>query len=183
MTTSRTKKSLPAPIETRREAIAAAAIELLAMHGAWGLSHRAIDKWLQFPMGSTSYYFRTRQALLEAAENLVFERDLACMLENTEPSGRIQGELLIQRWTAPDMRSTVLARLELMLEASRNPLLQAQMQVHRKHFLQKVKTAISAQENAVVTDAAIQANVAQFEGELLQRLAFGPPHTERSSQR
>jgi len=156
----------------RREAIAAAAIELLALHGAWGLSHRAIDKSLHLPLGSTSYYFRTRQALLEVAENLVFERDMTCMLETTDQSGDIQGTQLIERWTASSMRSTVLARLELMLEASRNPALQAQMLTHRTKFLQRVKLALAARGIAA-DEAVVLASVAQFEGALLQRLAFG----------
>ena len=175
MTNIQTDKSRTDAPLNRRDAIAAAAIELLAVQGAWGLSHRAIDKSLQLPMGSTSYYFRTRQALLEVAEQLVFERDMACMLENTDHSGNIQSMQLIERWTAADMRSTVLARLELMLEASRNPALKAQMLGHRTQFLENVKAAHAARGTSA-DEASVLASVAQFEGALLQQLAFGHGH-------
>ena len=52
--------------DSRREAIADAAIEIIAMEGLRALTHRAIDSRLDYPAGSTSYYLRTRQALIEA---------------------------------------------------------------------------------------------------------------------
>jgi len=50
----------------RREAICEASTALLARDGARGLTHHAVDRRLGLPLGSTSYYFRTRHALLEA---------------------------------------------------------------------------------------------------------------------
>jgi len=52
--------------ESRRDAIADAAIEIIATEGLRALTHRAIDARLDYPAGSTSYYLRTRQALIEA---------------------------------------------------------------------------------------------------------------------
>ncbi len=52
--------------DNRREAIADAAIEIIALEGLRALTHRAIDTRLGYPTGSTSYYLRTRQALIEA---------------------------------------------------------------------------------------------------------------------
>jgi hypothetical protein len=46
--------------------IADAAIGLLAAEGMRGLTHRTVDRAADLPKGSTSYYFRTRQALLQA---------------------------------------------------------------------------------------------------------------------
>ena len=51
---------------TRRSDLADAAIETLAAAGMRGLTHRAVDRRALLPEGSTSYYFRTRQALLQA---------------------------------------------------------------------------------------------------------------------
>ncbi|MFF5084622.1 TetR/AcrR family transcriptional regulator [Actinoplanes sp. NPDC000266] len=50
----------------RREAIADAAIAIVAREGLRSLTHRAIDKELGLPTGSTSYYARTRRDLIEA---------------------------------------------------------------------------------------------------------------------
>ncbi|SDL36900.1 hypothetical protein SAMN05421869_12541 [Nonomuraea jiangxiensis] len=41
------------------------AIRLLAAEGMRGLTHRAVDRAADLPDGSTPYYVRTRQALLE----------------------------------------------------------------------------------------------------------------------
>jgi AcrR family transcriptional regulator len=51
---------------SRREAIADAAVGVIADRGIRGLTHRAVDEAAGLPAGSTSYYFRSRAALLEA---------------------------------------------------------------------------------------------------------------------
>ncbi|RPA57001.1 TetR family transcriptional regulator [Gordonia oryzae] len=51
----------------RRCQIADAALGLAASGGTHALTHQAIDRRLDLPKGSTSYYFRTREALLLAA--------------------------------------------------------------------------------------------------------------------
>jgi DNA-binding transcriptional regulator YbjK len=58
--------------ETRRQAIARAALEILGMHGSRGLTHRAIDKYLDLPIGTTSAYFRRREDLVAAAVQRLF---------------------------------------------------------------------------------------------------------------
>ena len=50
----------------RRALIAASAVTIIAEQGPRALTHRAVDQSLELPAGSTSYYFRTREALLEA---------------------------------------------------------------------------------------------------------------------
>ncbi|WP_189544888.1 TetR/AcrR family transcriptional regulator, partial [Streptomyces gelaticus] len=52
---------------TRRKQLADAAIGTLAAEGMRGLTHRAVDQRAGLAEGSCSYYFRTRQALLQAA--------------------------------------------------------------------------------------------------------------------
>jgi AcrR family transcriptional regulator len=51
---------------SRREAIAEAAVTVIAEQGIRGLTHRAVDEAAGLPAGSTSYYSRTRASLLEA---------------------------------------------------------------------------------------------------------------------
>jgi DNA-binding transcriptional regulator YbjK len=50
----------------RRTLIAEAATAIIAHEGLRSLTHRAIDTHLDLPTGSTSYYYRTRDELLEA---------------------------------------------------------------------------------------------------------------------
>jgi AcrR family transcriptional regulator len=58
----------------RRGAIADAGIALVARDGIRALTHRAIDRELGLPAGSTSYYARTRRALIEALVHRLVER-------------------------------------------------------------------------------------------------------------
>jgi DNA-binding transcriptional regulator YbjK len=58
----------------RRTAIADTALEVIARDGLRALTHRAIDSALDYPAGSTSYYFRTKSDLLAAVAARLVER-------------------------------------------------------------------------------------------------------------
>ncbi|MFI7355303.1 TetR/AcrR family transcriptional regulator [Streptomyces avidinii] len=60
----------------RRTLIADTAIDLVAAAGLRGLTHRAVDGAAGLPAGSTSYYFRTRTALIGACYGRLAELDL-----------------------------------------------------------------------------------------------------------
>lgn len=59
----------------RRTVIADAAIATLAREGLRGFTHRAVDRTAGLAEGSTSYYFRTREALMSAALARLAELD------------------------------------------------------------------------------------------------------------
>ena len=61
--------------EERRDAIADAAIHLVATRGLRGLTHRAVDAEAGLPPGSTSYYLSTRKALLTACLDRMLAQD------------------------------------------------------------------------------------------------------------
>lgn len=118
-----------APGTSRRELITSAAIRTLASSGMRGLTHRAVDQAASLPPGSTSYYFRTRQALLQATvERLaaLSTADLAGFqaLTRSGPTGIEEVADAIARvlsgWLTVD-RDRVVARYELSLEATRRP--------------------------------------------------------------
>ena len=50
----------------RQEALLDAAIRVLGSGGPRQLTHRAVDAEAGVPVGSTSNYFRTREALVDA---------------------------------------------------------------------------------------------------------------------
>jgi DNA-binding transcriptional regulator YbjK len=52
--------------DQRRTDLADAAVRVLAHEGARGLTHRAIDAEAGFPRGTSSNYFPTRDAIIEA---------------------------------------------------------------------------------------------------------------------
>jgi AcrR family transcriptional regulator len=63
----------------RRQAIGDAAIGIVAREGLRSLTHRAIDRELDLPAGSTSYYARTRRQLIEAMVHRLANRTTADM--------------------------------------------------------------------------------------------------------
>ncbi|OBJ36853.1 TetR family transcriptional regulator [Mycolicibacterium mucogenicum] len=114
-------------VEDRRTVVAAGAIAALATRGARGLTHRAVDQLAGLPEGSTSYYFRTRAALLQACAEHLVARTVQVMGPALEEPAQIDlqelAELAAQAvcaWTAED-GSLVLARHELLLESARQP--------------------------------------------------------------
>ncbi|ADB35674.1 putative transcriptional regulator, TetR family [Kribbella flavida DSM 17836] len=113
--------------EDRRAAIADAAIQLVATSGLRGLTHRAVDTAAGLPPGSTSYYLRTRDALLAACVNRMLESDLAAQPGAGSSSAPATPAELAKLLTATVLQlvehraEDQLARYELSLEASRRP--------------------------------------------------------------
>ncbi|MER7250879.1 TetR family transcriptional regulator C-terminal domain-containing protein [Kribbella sp. NPDC000426] len=103
----------------RQDAIADAAIHLVATRGLRGLTHRAVDTEAGLPPGSTSYYLRTRNALLTACVSRMLTRDVSAM----PPAGADPVELMVAMTVgmARDRPDDLVARYELSLEASRQP--------------------------------------------------------------
>lgn len=64
-------------MDDRRTAICEAVLDLAAQGGNRAVTHGAVDKRLELPKGSTSYYFRTRSDLLRAAIEHLRERSRA----------------------------------------------------------------------------------------------------------
>src|SRR6185295_7041646 len=62
------------PNPERRAQLLDTAIDILADTGVGGLTHRLVDERAGLPSGTTSNYFRTRLALLEAATAHVAEQ-------------------------------------------------------------------------------------------------------------
>lgn len=115
----------------RRARIADAAISTLAKEGMRGLTHRAVDQAAELPQGSCSYYFRTRQALLEATVARLFELDTAALTPVSPMPEQFDLDLLVDLMTgfveraATVDRENLIARYELSLEATRRPELRA----------------------------------------------------------
>ncbi|WP_127504042.1 TetR/AcrR family transcriptional regulator [Actinoplanes solisilvae] len=110
----------------RRSLLADAGLRVLASSGARGLTHRAVDAEAEVPTGTTSNYFRSRDALLGALGERIMERfapDPAVVARLA--GGPYVGYLryILERTTAqPDLTR---ALIELRLEAARRPGLAA----------------------------------------------------------
>lgn len=114
--------------QQRRRELCDAAIQVLAEQGSRGLSHPRVDRQAGVPDGTTSYYYRTRAALLRGVAERVAELDTANLLSVTEestksdsPFGRIAQLVMMQGHGAGLMLNK--ARHELLLASTRDPAL------------------------------------------------------------
>ena len=70
----------------RRTQLLDAALAVVADKGMKGLTHRAVDAAAQVAEGTTSNYFRSRAALVEAVLDRLLELD-AGLLQDQGPAG------------------------------------------------------------------------------------------------
>ncbi|MGB6245507.1 TetR/AcrR family transcriptional regulator [Gordonia sp. (in: high G+C Gram-positive bacteria)] len=95
----------------RRDQIAEAGIRIIARRGVRALTHRAIDEERGLALGSTSYYARTRRALIDEIVRVLAERSIADLEEAARalvmPSGM----------SVPDARKELLDVLESAVTA------------------------------------------------------------------
>src|SRR5689334_1058026 len=111
----------------RRTQLADAGLDVLAAEGARGLTHRAVDAAAGLPAGTASNYFKTRDALLGALGERIFERltpDEAILepLAEREPGIELAIDYvhyIVKRLL--DRPELTLALFELRLEAARRP--------------------------------------------------------------
>ncbi|MEU0546099.1 TetR family transcriptional regulator [Nocardia sp. NPDC005978] len=114
----------------RRQALLDASIEVLAREGARGLTFRAVDKEADVPAGTASNYFPGRDALLVQVGNRYYERLVPSEEAMAKSRGPQTRESMTELMTEVvervfQFRTGYLAILELRLEATRRPELQA----------------------------------------------------------
>ncbi|WP_246843337.1 TetR/AcrR family transcriptional regulator [Allokutzneria sp. NRRL B-24872] len=113
---------------SRRELLADAAIDVLAREGGRGLTHRAVDREAQVPLGTTKNYYPTRNALLVAAARRMADEHSAAVqvLRDTTPAEVRPDQVrelypaMLTRAVHGD-RTQTLALFELYLEGVRRP--------------------------------------------------------------
>ncbi|MCP9622523.1 TetR/AcrR family transcriptional regulator [Nocardia otitidiscaviarum] len=115
----------------RRRALLDGAIEVLARDGARGLTFRAVDKEAAVPAGTASNYFTNRDDLLVQVGHRYYERlipsdETMAKLTQAPRTRETITELMtevVDRIT--NFRTGYIAQLELRLESTRRPELQA----------------------------------------------------------
>ena len=109
----------------RRNALADAGLTILAEQGARGLTHRAIDDAVGVPKGTTSNYFRTRDALISGLVHRISERLAPTPEFLADHSGREPSRALFTEYIRDIAdrllanRDVTIALFELRLEAVR----------------------------------------------------------------
>lgn len=132
----------PNPDQRRRE-LCDTAIRLLAEDGVKGVSHLKVDRKAGVPDGTTSFYFRTRSALLQAVAIRISELDLedltAAARSQSSPDAVTGGHpsalaTLVMRSARGARLVRTKARYELALQAVRDPLLDEAFRSYRDQF-------------------------------------------------
>ena len=161
------------PLSPRMALLLTAALRVVAEHGLRGLTHRAVDREAGLPEGSCSAYLRTRKALVlaltqhvanslaEDVEGLATELT-ACALGEEAAVEAVTG--FFMRWL--DERDLLLTRMELSLEAARDPEVAALLAAFRRRLIGLVESILSARgkdQGAALAETL----VASFDGVLL----------------
>jgi DNA-binding transcriptional regulator YbjK len=126
------------PASDRRRQIADAAIAVLARDGARGVNHRAVDRFLDLPDGSTSYYFPKRTDLLAATARRISDLNLVeaewARRQILDHPGALDARALAEQAVAgmlrrlkPSERARTIAYFEMTLDATRTPAHRALM--------------------------------------------------------
>ena len=173
MTASPSAETVPSP---RLRRLLDAALHVVADQGLRGLTHRAVDRQAGLPEGSCSAYLRTRKALLAALTEYVAGSLAAdCHRLAVDVQG-CPGDVdraieltmrLFQRWV--EERELLLAKLELSMEASRDPELAELLAGYRSRLVDVVDGIMAARDHEHSKERA-ETLVSSFDGILLAAL-------------
>jgi DNA-binding transcriptional regulator YbjK len=176
--------------ERRREEILRATLRLIGAHGAEAVTHRAVAEEARVPLSATTYYFDSKEQLLEQSL-------LLAAREETERLERLVLDLAPQSLTGDEWAEAVAADLggsvrddpathvalfELGLESTRTPTLRGELlqwQAAHVRLAEMGCRAVGSAEPAL--DAAIV--VAAIAGLMLQQLASDAPDFETAVMR
>jgi DNA-binding transcriptional regulator YbjK len=171
--------------ERRREEILRAALRVIGAHGADSVTHRAVAREAAVPLSATTYYFASKDELLE-------QTFLLAAREETERLERLVLALAPQSLTVADWAAAVSAQIasdveqdpakhvalfELALEAARTEALREELRRWQEAHLRLAEMGCRAVgSSAPELDARIVVSV--LSGLMLEQLASGHPDFE-----
>lgn len=172
---------------SRLDRIGDATLTVLAERGARGLTHRAVDEQASLPPGSTSYYARSRSALLQLA--LTRASALETANASMDTAGRLPGDSVALANLVADLlhrlvvarRAHTIARYELALEATRRAELRDVYDDMGAAF-QQLMTAALTHVGSRSPKRHGRALLAWCEG-VLFRATAGPDHADVPTRR
>lgn len=164
----------------RRTLLADAAVGVLADSGLRGLTHRAVDRAAGLPDGTTSAYFRTRQALLTALVRRLVELDQAELQAAGEAAGVPRGAedlvagiaALVERRLTGEGRRRTLARYACALESVHQPELR-EILAPRENAGRDLVRAFLAERGFADAEARTLTLLTSVDGLVFDRLTGG----------
>jgi DNA-binding transcriptional regulator YbjK len=160
----------------RRTEILDAALRVLAEHGMRGLTHRAVDAAAGIAPGSTSYYFRSRSALVTGCVDRLLALDRAVEVPEVaaaSPADLVDVLVAVTVGMATTGRHRTLARYELSLASVREPQLREAL-VEGGDVIRRLGARTLAAAGAVDPAAAAAELAALMDGLAFTALVRGP---------
>jgi DNA-binding transcriptional regulator YbjK len=171
------RAAVPAKGRPRRELLLEVTIELIAREGVDAVTHRRVAQLAEVPLGSTSYYFSSREEMLVDALATFGRQEIASLrarltdLPVRRPSGRRYVDELLE-FLAPQLGDDhwrTVAQYALLCEAARRPELAPVVREWTQQWwtvLEEVFVALKA------PDPALEAKMllAMLDGFLLEQL-------------
>lgn len=173
--------------ERRREEILRAALRVIGAHGADSVTHRAVAREAGVPLSATTYYFASKDELLE-------QTFLMAAREETERLERLVLALAPQSLAAEDWAAAVSAQIasdveedpakhvalfELALEAARTEALREELRRWQEAHLRLAEMGCRAVgSEAPELDARLV--VSALTGLMLEQLASARPDFEEA---
>ncbi|WP_432993368.1 TetR/AcrR family transcriptional regulator [Dactylosporangium sp. CA-233914] len=120
-------------METRRERLLDAAIEVIGGGGIRALTHRAVDAAAGLPAGSASNVFRTREVLVDGVVERFAERErvnwerIAAQVRPESPEELAEVLTRFAHLSTGPQRAVTLARYAILIEAAIRPALREQL--------------------------------------------------------
>lgn len=160
----------------RRTEVLDAALRVLAEHGMRGLTHRAVDAAACIAPGSTSYYFRSRSALVTGCVTRLLAIDEAVEVPEVAaapPADLADALVAVTVAMATTGRDRTLARYELSLAGAREPDLRAAL-VAGGDVIRRLGAHTLAAAGAADPAAAAAELAALMDGLVFTALVRGP---------
>ncbi|MET0423677.1 MAG: TetR family transcriptional regulator [Actinoplanes sp.] len=156
--------------QARRDALAAAALEIVAELGIGRTTHRAVAARAGLPLGATTYYFPTLDALIAAGMQRAIDIELAELrdwAEQLRAADDLAAALVMLTAQYLDDRRRAQIEYELYVAAARDPALRAPAMA----WLQGLHELLTPHVGPV----AARTVAALLDGAMLQALVTGDP--------
>jgi len=173
----------PPAAQPRREALVEAALRVLLRDGPRALSHRAVAGEADLPLAATTYYFSSKEELLEEALRRVAGSEAARLATLAEELGRVElrtaaGALGARALIAE--HGAALVKFEIYLEAARRPALRATCAAWIDAF-RALAAAVLRTGGVPDPEREARVLVAAIDGLMLQRLATSADPPEEAT--
>jgi len=141
-----------APGIERREHLLHTVLRLIAENGVSGVTHRAVAKEAGVPLGSTTYYFKTKDDMIRSALRFysqrmeqVMDEEALRAADRTLTVDQVVDSIanvMLQEFEDPD--SMLIAEFELILTIAREPTFAPEYRAIQEQFEQRLGNLLRA---------------------------------------